>query len=120
MLNVIERLKGGLKDRYYLDALSYRSRDDWVAALDALSFNCTVAALQRNNPVLTSVRLFQDSTADGVIAVCGALEGNSCVHNLELKCFDATGGLGASLSHMLMRNSSLVKVELSGEMLIES
>ncbi len=123
LLNVSERLKGSSKDRYHLDALSYLSRDDWVLALDALRFNCIVAALQRNDPELTSVHPFTNQgidgiTAEGVIALCSALEVNSFVQNLELKNFEMK--CGASLSRMLMLNSSLVKAELSGEKLIES
>jgi hypothetical protein len=127
---VSERLKGNSKEHYHLDALTCDARDDWVAAFQALRLNCIIAALQRNDPAVTAVgHDFDAEDAEDCIAFCSALVGNSNVvkTSLSFRGFRSIPGFvdqpiecGASVSQMLRRNSSLLDVKLSGEMMLES
>ena len=54
-----------------MDALTRDARDDWVAAFEALRFNCIIAALQRNDSAVTTVFQFE-SDAESCSALCGA------------------------------------------------
>jgi hypothetical protein len=128
LLYVSQRLKGNSKEHYHLDALTRDARDDWVAAFKALRFNCIVALLQQNDPAVTAVFPFVtyihfnfikiDIDTEACIALCSALAGNSRV--VELKQDFAGIECGAAVSQMLQRNSSLLRVELSGEIMLES
>ncbi len=101
-----------------MDALTCDARDDWVAAFQALRSNFIIAAVQRNDPAVTSV--YPGFDAEECIALCSALVGNSNVVKWKQRSLFESEECTTAVLQMLRRNSSLLDVQLSGEMMLET
>ncbi len=93
----------------------------WYLAFKALRFNYIVAAVLRNDPAVTAVSHNLSITDEGCIALCRALEANSRVVCWQVEDDNDWGFgykyTGAAISRMLQRNTSLIKLDLSGEIM---
>uniref|UniRef100_A0A1X7T6Q4 Uncharacterized protein n=1 Tax=Amphimedon queenslandica TaxID=400682 RepID=A0A1X7T6Q4_AMPQE len=96
-----------------LHALNLRRLEIWSTPLtnDCIQYLCM---LLTNNKTIQELEISFHSISDrGVTNICQALERNSTLTSLDLYCNPLiTSTSGQALSHLLLNNSSLVKLNL--------